>query len=71
MIFVPAQKLSGRRCEPGGRGGGGGGLLLGILGGGMLPVLQNLTLFQTVKFNFPHPFSDLALRQKLCYHNLD
>ena len=27
-----------------------------------------LTLFQTKKCNFPHPFSELALRQKLYYY---
>ena len=32
------------------------------------PVLQILTLFQTKKCYFPHPFSDLAFRQKLCHH---
>ena len=37
---------------------GGGGVLLGILGGGVLPVLQILTWFQTKKCIFPHPFSD-------------
>ena len=38
------------------------------------PVLQILTLFQTKKCPFPHPFSDLASclhRQKLCHHYLD
>ena len=46
------------------------------------PVLQTLTLFQTKKCNFPHPFSDKTskihthfqtwlFRQKLCYHYLD
>ena len=35
------------------------------------PVLQILTLFQTKKCNFPHPFTDLAFTQKLCYHYLD
>ena len=34
------------------------------------PVLQILTLFQTKKCNFPHPFSDQALRQKYCYELL-
>ena len=34
------------------------------------PVLQILTRFQTKKCNFSHPFSDLACRQKLCYHYL-
>ena len=32
------------------------------------PVPQILTRFRTKKGNFPNPFSDLALRQKLCYH---
>ena len=35
------------------------------------PVLQILTRFQTKKSNYPHPFSDLAFRQKLCYHYRD
>ena len=48
------------------------------------PVLQILTRYQTKKCNFPPPplfqtrplksiprFSDLAFRQKLCYHYLD
>ena len=34
------------------------GVLLGILGGGVLPILQILTRFQTKKFTFPHPFPD-------------
>ena len=34
-------------------------------------VLQILTQFQTQNCNFPHPFSDLAFRQKLRYHYLD
>ena len=29
------------------------------------PVLQTLTLFQTKKSHFSHPFSDLGFRQKL------
>ena len=32
--------------------------------------LQIVTLFQTKKFHFSHPFSDLASR-KLCHHFLD
>ena len=32
------------------------------------PVLQILTLFQTKKYHFPYPFSDLSFRHKLCYH---
>ena len=35
------------------------------------PVLQILTRFQTKKCYSPHPFSDLAFRQKLCYHYSD
>ena len=38
-----------------------------ILGGGVPLVFQILTLFQTKKCHFPHPFSDLAFRQKLCH----
>ena len=41
-------------------GGGGGGVLLEILGGVCRTVLQIVTLFQTKKFHFSHPFSDLA-----------
>ena len=32
------------------------------------PVLQILILFRTKKCHFPHPFSDLAFRHKLCHH---
>ena len=35
------------------------------------PVLQILTLFQTKKCHFPHPFSGQAFRQKLCHHYLN
>ena len=35
------------------------------------PVLQFLTLFQTKRCVFLHPFSDLAFRQKICHHHLD
>ena len=64
------------------RGGGGGGVLLGILGGVCRQVLQILTRvsnqenvifhihFQTRPL-YPCPFSDLAFRQKLCYHYLE
>ena len=48
--------------------GGGGKYYWEFLVGVCSPVLQILTLFQTKKCNFPHPFSDLAFRQKLCYH---
>ena len=34
-------------------------------------VVQILILFQTKKCNFPHPFSDLAIKQKLCCRYLD
>ena len=51
---------------PGGLGGGGGGggggvvgVLPGILGGMCRPVLQILTLFQTL---FLHPFSDQTFK---------
>ena len=39
------------------------GVLQGILGGGCLPDLQTLTLFQTKKCHYSHPFSDLASKQ--------
>ena len=38
------------------------GVLQGILVGVCRPVLQKLTLFQTKKWYFPHPFSDLAFK---------
>ena len=57
---------------------------MGILSRGEPPGSSNpvLTLFHTKKCHFPHlfffpdllnpyPFSDLAFRQKLCYHYLD
>ena len=44
-----------------------GGVIVGILGGGVQLVFQILTLFQTKKCHFPHPFSDLAFRSKLCH----
>ena len=40
---------------------------MGILGGGVQLIFQILTLFQTKKCHFPHPFSDLAFRWKLCH----
>ena len=46
------------------------GAFLGILGRGGRPILQILTLFQTKKCYFSHPFSDLAFK-KLCRHYLD
>jgi len=61
----------------------GAGVLLGILGGFVPPGFPNPDpIFQTIKCNFSHPFSDqtskintrfsdLAFRQKLCYHYLD
>ena len=42
-----------------------GGGLLGILGGVCHPVPQILILFKTKKCHFPHPFSNLAFRQKI------
>ena len=39
---------------------GGGGYFWEFLVGVCRPVLQILTLFQTKKYHFPHPFSDLA-----------
>ena len=48
-----------------------GGWGVGATWWGRAARFSNLTLFQTEKFNFPHPFSNLALRQKLCYRNLD
>ena len=52
--------------------GRGGGVLLDFLGGGRVchTVLQIVTLFETKKFHFSHPFSDLASK-KLCHHFLD
>ena len=41
--------------------GGGGEVFLGNLGGDVLPGSQILTLFQTVKCYYPHPFSGLKL----------
>ena len=51
--------------------GGGGAYSWEFLVRVCRPVLQILTLFQTKKCNFPYPFSDLALRQKLCYNYID
>ena len=61
--------------------GGGGGVLLGILGGGVPPGSSNpdpisdqemwfSSLVFTLDLYNPCPFSDLAFRQKLCYHYL-
>ena len=50
--------------------GGGGGYSWEFLVKVCCPVPQILTHFQTKKCNFPHPFSDLAFRQKLCHHYL-
>ena len=41
-------------------GAGGGGYSWELLMGLCHPVLQILTLFETKKWHFPHPFSDLA-----------
>ena len=43
-------------------------LLEGILGGGVLPVLQILTLFQTKKCNFSLPFSDQTSKIHTRFH---
>ena len=61
---------------------GGRGVLLGILGGGVPPgstnpdpISDQKVLFSTPVFRpdllNPYSFSDLAFRQKLCYHYLD
>ena len=44
-------------------------ILQGILGEGLPPGSPNPNTlkFQTKKCHFPHPFSDLAFRQKLCH----
>ena len=47
------------------------GALLGILGLGVSPGSPNPDPISDQKGYFPHPFSDLARRQKLCYHYLD
>ena len=44
--------------DPGGGGGGREGASWEFLVGVCHPVLQIQTLFQTKKYNFPHPFSD-------------
>jgi len=49
----------------------GGGYSWEFLVGVCRPVLQILTIFQTKKCHFPHPFSNLFFRQKLCHHYLD
>ena len=56
---------------PGAEGGGGGGYSWEFVGGVCRPFRQILTLIQTKNCNFPHPFSDQAFRQKLCYYYLD
>ena len=77
-----SHELSCFSSAGGGGGGEGGGVLLGILGGMCRQVLQILTRvsnqenvifhihFQTRPL-YPCPFSDLAFRQKLCYHYLE
>ena len=48
---------------------GGGGVLLGILGGRVPPgSLNPHPISDQKKCNLPHPFSDLAFRQKFCYN---
>ena len=44
------------------------GVLLGILRGLCRPVLEILTLLQTKKCHFPHPFSDLASKTHTRFH---
>ena len=53
-------------------GGGGGGLRLGIIAGGVPPPGSPIfpIRFQTRSLKSV-PISDLAFRQKLCYHYLD
>ena len=56
-----------KKNEMGGFAWGGGGVLLGILGGTVLPGSSNHDPISHQKCNFPHPFSHLGL-QKLCHH---
>ena len=63
--------LSRLMSRPGVGVGGGGGYSWKFSMGVCHPVLKILTLFQTKKCHFPHLFSDLAFRQKLCHHHLD
>ena len=46
---------------------GGGGVLHRILSGAVPPGSSNPELISDKKSNFPHLFSDLGVRQKLCY----
>ena len=60
----------GNSPKPGGGGGGGRYILVGMC----RPVLQILTLFQTKKCQFPHPFSDLeevTKRNITCLHKTE
>ena len=47
--------------------GGEGGIFLGVLVRVRCPVLQTLTLLQSKKCLFSHPFSDWDIRFKTCY----
>ena len=48
------------------------GVLLGILGGDEPPGSPNPDpISDKKKYPFPHPFSDLAFKQKFCHHYLD
>ena len=70
-MFISFSTNKFQRHLSGGTWAGWGGVLLEILGGGVCrTVLQIVTLFQTTKFHFSHPLSDLACR-KLCHHFLD
>ena len=77
ITFLCLDKLIKLICMQGPKGtpqlaSQGRGVLPGIPGGVCHVVLQILTLFQTKKCKyFPHPFSDLAFKQKLCYHYSD
>ena len=51
-------------------GGGGGGVLIIFLGGVCRPVQKTLTLFQTKKYDFPYPISDLTLKMYILFQTL-
>ena len=44
---------------------------MGIFDGGVPPGSPNRNPSYFTPCNFPHPFSDLAFGQELCYHYLD
>ena len=60
-IFV-SKYLSGVSVNP-----GGGGYFWELLVGVYSLVLQILTLFQTKKCTFPHPFSDQTFKIHICF----